>query len=150
MRSYVLAAVILVWISPAFAEEPSDVEILKKQVEALQEQVRALQGQNKATEDGAISRFDGRWEGKIIGDKRYDCRDGDVRATVEGGKLEGSRWFFAGNVAPIKGKIQTNGAYSGYQNRIDVSGQFAEATATMWYVSGSCEDKIELKKVGGL
>ncbi len=146
-----LVALSLLLALPALADEATEIEVLKKQIQALQEQVRALEGhQVPVLSDGPISRFDGRWEGKIVGDKRAACRDGDVRVTIEEGKVEGTRWFFSGNLAPVKGKVGRNGAYSGYQNRIDVSGQFSEASGTMWYVDGSCENRIELKKVSGL
>lgn len=139
--------------SPSWADDAADLAALRKQLQELQEKVRSLEAQQPPPAAvGPIERFDGKWEGKIVGDKRYDCRDGELRATVRAGQLEGSRWFFSGNVAPIKGKIKADGSYEGIQNRISTAGRFNEDAAELWYVNpdGSCENKLFMRKVGPL
>lgn len=135
------------------ADEAADLATVRKQLQELQENVRSLEAQQPPSSAmGPVERFDGKWEGKIIGDKRYDCRDGELRATVRAGQLEGSRWFFSGNVAPIKGKIQADGSYEGIQNRVSTAGRFTEDAAELWYVKpdGSCENKLFMRKVAPL
>lgn len=134
--------------TPAWAEPAAEGNELKLQVQTLQQQVRALQ--NPLDQRGSVSRFDGRWEGKILADKRFDCREGDIQLSVSSGRVEGTRTFFSGYPAPVKGTIKPNGTYTGYQNRIDVAGQFTDASADMWYVDGSCERKVVLRKIGPL
>lgn len=147
-----LVSVLLVFTVSTGSAAADDLGDLTAKVEALQAEIAALKGARVEKATLPVGRFDGRWEGKIIGDKKAnDCRDGEIRATVRDGKVEGSRWFFSGFPAPIKGTILADGSYSGYQNRGGVVGTFDGDSAQLRYEKpDGCDSQIVLRKVGPL
>lgn len=155
LRPICLIALFLFQAVPhAQADDTADIAQLRAEIEVLKAEIKAIQAALPAPPPPAgpmlpVARFDGRWEGKIVPTgTSSNCRQGDIRIEVKDGKVEGSRWFFSGYVAPVKGEIKPDGSYAGYQNRAFMVGRFDGDKAVMQLATpnGGCDHEARLQR----